>query len=55
MVHRPRKRTSKAEVDHQVIAMADRMQVAALEKPEVERVLIAKRVGNERVVSGEGF
>jgi hypothetical protein len=34
--------------------MANRMKVAALEKPEVERVLIAKRVSDERAVSGEG-
>jgi hypothetical protein len=54
-MHGSRERTSKAEVDHQVIAMADRMQVAALEKPKVERVLFAERVGNERIVGGEGF
>ena len=31
------------------------MKVAALEKPEVERVLIAKHVSEERFVCGEVF
>jgi hypothetical protein len=35
--------------------MANRVQVTAFEKPEVERVLVAQRVGDVRVVGGEGF
>ena len=35
--------------------MADRMQVAAFEKTKMKRVFVAKRVGNERVVRGDGF